>query len=286
MTRTLDFVSFRTIRAKFLAFVVPLVLLSTVVVFGLFEFNARRDATQGLQDKLNELVAIQSAVVTESLWNVADQQIKLILAALAVDPDVLGTAVYDDSGQLIGSTGSVEEIEDRPFFAAKEIVYLQDGKPEVIGRLAIALTDARLQSAARERLFLAGGLASILLVSVLFSTLVGMRRTIGIPLERLLESINLSRQGDERLTVDWESNDEIGAVVSAFNEMQERQQAYEQELKEARDNLEHRVEERTAELDVALKTQEDQNALLVDRNNELARIQEELQSAYDVIKVH
>ncbi len=253
MTRALDFLSFRTIRAKFLAFVVPLVLLSTVVVFGLFEFNARRDAIQGLQDKLNELVAIQSAVVTESLWNVADQQIKLILAALAVDPDVLGTAVYDDSGQLIGSTGSVEEIEDRPFFAAKDIVYLQDNKPEVIGRLAIALTDTRLQSATRERLFLAGGLASILLVSVLFSTLVGMRRTIGIPLERLLVSINLSRRGDERLTVDWESNDEIGAVVSAFNEMQERQQAYERELKEARDNLERRVEERTAELDVATR---------------------------------
>ncbi len=57
--------SFNTIGAKFLAFVVPLVLLSTIAVFGLFEFNARRDANLELQDKLDKLVAIQSAVIAE-----------------------------------------------------------------------------------------------------------------------------------------------------------------------------------------------------------------------------
>ena len=136
-------------------------------------------------------------------------------------------------------------------FASKEIVYVYDEKPEVIGRLAISLTDARLQSAAQERMFLAGVLAAILLVSVVFSALLGNRRTIGIPLERLLASINRSRAGGERQAVDWRSNDEIGAVVSAFNEMQDRQNAYERELEEARDMLERRVEERTRELDRA-----------------------------------
>ncbi len=53
-------------------------LLSTIAVFGLFEFDARRDANRMLQDKLDKLVAIQSAVVAKSLWNVADEQIKLI----------------------------------------------------------------------------------------------------------------------------------------------------------------------------------------------------------------
>ncbi len=66
-------------------------------------------------------------------------------------------------------------------------------------------------------MFLAGGLAAILLVSVVVSALLGNRRTIGIPLERLLDSINRSREGGERQAVDWRSNDEIGAVVSAFN---------------------------------------------------------------------
>ncbi len=184
MIRESGFLSFNSIRAKFLALVVPLVLLSTIVVFGLFEFNARRDADLTLQNKLNELVAIQSAVVAESLWNVADEQIKLILAALAIDPDVESAVVYDEQDQLVGFTGSADGIETRPLFASKEIVYVYDEKPEVIGRLAILLTDARLQSAARERVFLASILAAILIVSVVFSALIGNRRTIGIPLER------------------------------------------------------------------------------------------------------
>ena len=72
MTGRSEILSFHTIRAKFLAFVVPLVLLSTIAVFGSFEFNARRDANLKLHDKLDKLVAIQSAVMAESLWDVAE----------------------------------------------------------------------------------------------------------------------------------------------------------------------------------------------------------------------
>jgi len=82
------------------------------------------------------------------------------------------------------------------------------------------------------------------------------RRTIGIPLERLLGSINLSREKGERVPVKWTSRDEIGEVVSAFNEMQDQQQGYETELREARDDLELRVEERTKELNEKSNTLE------------------------------
>jgi sigma-B regulation protein RsbU (phosphoserine phosphatase) len=241
--------SVNSVRTKFLAFVVPLVMLSTVLVFGWSEYNARRGAELKLEDKLEKLVAIQSAVIAQSLWNVDDSQIKLILAALAIDPDVIGVTVHDEQGKLVGSIGTVKEIDKLQFFAKKTVVFKNRGKLAVIGSLSIALTDASLKLAARERLLLAIELATVLLICVVISALVGNRRTIGIPLERLLKSINRSRQGHERSPVIWHSNDEIGEVVSSFNEMQERQQAYEEELEEARDNLEHRVEERTKDLE-------------------------------------
>jgi signal transduction histidine kinase/DNA-binding response OmpR family regulator len=240
--------SFRSLRAKFLAVVVPLVLISTFVVFGLFELNAQREAKQRLRDKLDKLIAIQSAVVAESLWNVADEQIKLILEALATDPDVSGVAVYDDIDILVAWDGEIDGFEKEELFAQKEIVYVYDESPEVIGRLAVSLIDSRAQADAQSRLLLAVGLATFLLAAVVFSALIANRRTIGIPLERMLASINRARQGDDREPVDWDSQDEIGAVVSAFNEMQSRQQAYEEELHRARDDLELRVEERTKEL--------------------------------------
>ena len=201
-----------------------------------------------MQSKLKELVAIQSAVLAESMWNVADQQIELILAALAIDPDVLAAAVYDESGNRISAVGESDGLEAAAFFAESAITYAHDGRQDVIGQLAVALTNDRMQAESRQRLLLAFGLASLLMLSIVTIALIGNHRTVGIPLERLLESINRFRASGERDLVDWRSRDEIGAVVTAFNEMQLRQQAYEKELRKARDQLEARVEARTREL--------------------------------------
>ena len=264
MTKKSSFFALRTLRAKFLILIIPLVLISTMIVFGLFELNAQREANLRLQDKLDQLAEIQSSVLAESLWNVADEQIKLILAALAIDPDVSGAVVYDEQRLPVGFIGEIDLIEEEEFYAEKDIVYVYDEEPQVIGHLAISLTDAQVRADSRTRLMLAGGLAGFLLLLVVASALIANRRTIGIPLERLLGSINRSREGGERMRVDWSSRDEIGDVVSAFNEMQDRQQAYEGELRDARDKLEQRVEERTKALALATEQAKKAERLVTD----------------------
>jgi hypothetical protein len=150
----------RTLQAKFLAVVLPIVLVSTVVVFGFFEFASRRAAETQLGAKLDQTVEIQGAVLAESLWNVADQQIGLILAALLTDPDVVAAAVYDENGTAVALAGETEGMGDLPYFAEASIVYDYDGSNMQIGRLALALTDAKLAATALERMQLAGGLAA------------------------------------------------------------------------------------------------------------------------------
>jgi sigma-B regulation protein RsbU (phosphoserine phosphatase) len=227
----------QSLRAKFLALIVPLILISTAVVFGISEMTARNKADARLNDKVNELVEIQSSVLSEALWNVANRQIELILAAVAIDPDVLGAIVYDELDQPISSIGSIEAIEHQEFFAKKDIVHVSNDEPEIIGRLEIALTDARMLAESTARLYIAAGLAALLLLLVIATALVANRRTIGVPLERLLASINRSREMGERVHVNWKSQDEIGEVVLAFNEMQVRQQADEVALQHAHDAL-------------------------------------------------
>ncbi len=238
----------RSIQSKFLAYVVPLVVVSTFAVFALFEWNAQRSAQDQLTVKLEKLVKIQSAVVAESLWNVADDQIKLILEALITDPDVLAAKVIDERDEVIATVGDPDALETSLFAAENDIMYDTGDQVIRIGVLHIALTDDGLSALARERFWLASFLASILLGAVIAATLTANRRIIGQPLSLLLKSINESKIDGPRRAVRWSSNDEIGKVVSAFNEMQQRQDAYETQLKTANDELEGRVRERTASL--------------------------------------
>ncbi|QMU58836.1 MAG: HAMP domain-containing protein [Boseongicola sp.] len=254
----------RSVQTKFLLYVVPLVLASTFIVFGLFELNARRSAEAQLQEKLEKLVEIQSAVVAESLWNVADGQIKLILTALLTDSDVLGAAVYDERDRLVAEAGETSTFGETRFVALEDILYDAGDQEVKIGALRIALNETRLGALARERLSLVVLLASILLAAVIAATLTANRRIIGRPLGLMMDTINQQRSDAPRKPVNWTSDDEIGRVVSAFNEMQERQNAYEHQLRSSNDELEQRVEERTAELVLAEVTATEARGLLTD----------------------
>jgi PAS domain S-box-containing protein len=241
----------QTLRGKFLAINIPLAMVATLVLFALFELNTHRVALQNLRQNLDDLAATQSAALSNPLWNLDDTQIGLTLAAIVIDRDVLGVRVYDESGGVFDEVGTIESPEEESSIVEKDIVFLDGDVEKVVGRLVVATTDKWVNAATRTRFLLSGAIALLVVVSVVLSTLVAHRRTIGIPLERLLTSIKQAQQGNIRQRVEWESEDEMGAMVSAFNEMQVRQEAYEADLRNARDTLEQRVEERTAELAAA-----------------------------------
>lgn len=80
------------------------------------------------------------------------------------------------------------------------------------------------------------------------------KSAIDEPVLRLLESIKEQNENRRFKPVRWQTNDDIGQVIKAFNEMQFRQQQYEKELEQHRSNLEKVVNERTRELKEALKS--------------------------------
>lgn len=237
-----------TVQSKILLIVLPIVLLSTLVVFGFFEWNARSSSERGLHTKLDKLAQIQSAVIAESLWNLFDAQIKLILQALANDPDVTYAAVYDDHDRLIAEIGDSATEHSTRYSAVKDIIYNSGTSQTRIGSLHLTLTDKRLLDMAAERQQMVILLAAILVAAITGATLIANRQIIGRPLGLMLDSINQPKSNGAGSHVDWLSRDEIGQVVIAYNKMQDRQYAHEQQLQTANDELEQRVDERTAEL--------------------------------------
>ena len=236
--------SFRSLQAKFLAITIPLVLLSTIALFVVIQLNAQRAANRDLNNKLQEVVAIQSASLAGPLWNVDEKQVSLILAAMVIDPEILGAVVYDETGSVVAEVGVMTAADQSVFVADAPIEF----ETETIGRLEVALTDLLVQAATQQRLQIAGGMTILLLLSIVLSVLLAHRRTVGTPLRRLSNSIHMAQEQGIRQSVEWHSDDEMGAVVSAYNEMQRQQEVDERDLIAARDNLERRVEERTSEL--------------------------------------
>ncbi len=74
--------------------------------------------------------------------------------------------------------------------------------------------------------------------------------------------------------------DEIGILVEAFNDLQERQGVHERQLTEARDQLDRRVKERTADLEAALDAAESANRA---KNRFLANLSHELRTPLNAI---
>ena len=152
-----------------------------------------------------------------------DAQIKLILQALANDPDVTYAAVYDDHDRLIAEIGDSATEHSTHYSAVKDIIYNSGTSQTRIGSLHLTLTDKRLLDMAAERQQMVILLAAILVAAITGATLIANRQIIGRPLGLMLDSINQPKSNGAGSHVDWLSRDEIGQVVIAYNKMQDRQ---------------------------------------------------------------
>ncbi len=247
LTSLTRLLSFRSLQAKFLAITIPLVLISTGALFVVNQINVQQTANDDLQAKLREVANIQSTALGGPLWNVDEEQVSHMLAAMAIDPEIIGAIVFDESSKIVSQTGKMAASGEK----VSQITVPIEFNSKSIGKLKVAITDRLVWEAAQDRLKVAGAIALLLVISVVFSVLLAHHRTVGIPLRLLSESIRISGERGVRQPVSWQSNDEMGAVVSAFNDLQDRHEADERALIAARDHLEDRVEERTRQLSAA-----------------------------------
>lgn len=119
---------------------------------------------------------------------------------------------------------------------------------EKIGSIAIVSDLTELQAKMRQYMEIS---ALALLLSVLATVLLSSRllRLITEPILQLAEVAGkVSSEQNYSLRAILQSNDEVGKLVRSFNGMLERIQERDTKLKEAKDELEMRVEARTKEL--------------------------------------
>ncbi len=242
------------------------VLLLTCAAFLAYEYFSFRQSASRQLSTLGEVVATNSTAVLA--FDNASDAVE-ILDALKAERHIVAAALYDQRGRLFARYPA--DAASRLFPAAPEADgyrfsggFLAGFTPVVQIKGSQRLGTLYLRSDTEEmyeRLRLYAGIASLIIavlsvVAYLLSR--RLQREISEPILDLANTAQaVSTQRDYSVRARKLGDDELGLLTEAFNHMLEQIQQQNLALQRSHEELETRVQDRTAELEAANKDLED-----------------------------
>ena len=235
----------------FLSIIVPLVVLVFIALIGFYEWvNFNKDRSE-LVLKLNNLTSTYSLLLAEPVATKNLEDLQLYNISLIADSDVAFVIVKGVDDVVLEQYGQVTE--DLSLQRTVSINYSHEDRIEKVGYFTIGLSTQNTINKFIDRVKYETILLISLIAIVLFAVRVGYVETIGKPLELLVASIDHFKRNRKHIDVEYDHEDELGAVITRFNDMQVHQLAIQQELKKQYFSMENIVAERTKELELELK---------------------------------
>ncbi len=228
----------------------------TALVSVLDVHTKRQQLSEELEARLVALANRQAVSVSNSLWDLNRDSVRMILQGLAQDPDFVSATVTDENGEVFVGIGAGDTF-NRPVVSTTANIILDDKDDRrIIGDLTLVLSQERLLDARRQALEEAVFLGFVQLIAVLIATALVLRAVIR-PLADITDRMVGVAAGELDSSVPHQGRaDQIGDVARAVESFRtvasERLQAQEA-LRGAHDELEQRVAERTRELNISEK---------------------------------
>ena len=244
------------------------------------------------QARLEDLKALANMLGTNSTASLTFKDPKAaeeILSALAVKPHILSAVIYDRDGAPFAvyvRNGATDRYSaprlssDSSRFTANRVLIFQSiyFEGEKAGSVFLEGDTVEYDQLLKEYLRLFGMIIAV--VSLGAYAMAGwLQRPISNPILQLAWTTKMvTGSRDYSIRAMKYSEDEVGVLIDGFNEMLEQIQTRDSELLRARTDLEHRVDERTSELQLemadrqraqeALHESEEQIRLLMDSTAE------------------
>ncbi|HIQ19650.1 MAG TPA: response regulator [Planctomycetes bacterium] len=215
-----------------------------------------------------------------------------VLASLRLQPTIELAALYDADGRLFATyvpgtandhlRATAPPVTARVVFRSghAEIVHPIQRDGDRVGSIYLVSNLDEIHHQIARKVWIS---AAVMGVALAFATIMTswLQRSITEPISRLAHSMEqISTQQDLSQRVEVHGRDELGILCTAFNTMIDHLAAARDQLQQAHDDLERRVAERTAQLQVAKEAAEAANRA---KSNFLATMSHEIRSPMTAI---
>lgn len=235
-----------SLQFSFLAITLSSVLVILLVFFSYLENTYYQDASNRIDQKIIRMIDGGSILLADATDSKNSDEILLLLAPILGDPDVVSVAVTLMDGTRLAEHGNpLDDIETYMVFR-RAITHVVKAEPTQIGWVHVGISHQRIEEELISRLWTDIVLAGLILIAIVVSSYQSLRMTVMQPLRKLLSAIEGWEVDDDCKPVAYNRDDEFGALITAFNQMQRRQQYYQENLRVARDAAENDDQAKTA----------------------------------------
>jgi diguanylate cyclase (GGDEF)-like protein len=206
---------------ELLGVVVPVVLVVQMVLLLVLELRAASIENTRSLERINQLADARARLLGEPLWRLQYDKVRASLEEIALDPNVGSVFVEDDTRTAVAQVRSERRASGEEI--VRDLSYANGNMTDKAGRLVIRFASAPIIDRLANHYvsgFVVAALAALLL-SILTRTTADA--LIGRPLGQIMAAVQSARETGGRRPVHLKTDNEIGALAAAFNELQDAQ---------------------------------------------------------------